>query len=412
MKHLLAFGNSDQQSFRDPDVRVCFNFMTVPGTIAAYYEDATAAFVLSSGLDYLIDPRTPLFQGHIGAPRASHHSLASWMGSRIQSILAGGDSTAVTFEESDYSEDAVREMTIGVVGAQRTYGLKKDGVAAKMGRYRRLLAEALGEELQPGSDGRSPSFILAPYFVARGTSDAWHERNRWTWDVASSLDDPGSVSPVIASIGLEGVAAMLSEVPSGLSRSAFFWVSGFDERDQSVERLRALRHLIESHSGTWDLYSMYGGFYAFALTCVGLAGVNNGLGYSESRSWPELTSTGAAPPRYYVPGLHTYLTPGLAQLIMDASRSFWCSCVVCQDRVVADEISIIDLPYHDVKKHFALARGEEKRFVEGATRLEVAEHLDDQFEQFRTDVLPHLPVGTRGRIDVTHLSRWAAALRD
>jgi len=65
----MAYGNSDQVSFRDPEVRESFDFMTVPGTIASYYADATAAFVLSSELNYLIDPRTPLFQGALQSPR-------------------------------------------------------------------------------------------------------------------------------------------------------------------------------------------------------------------------------------------------------------------------------------------------------------------------------------------------------
>jgi hypothetical protein len=59
-----------------------------------------------------------------------------------------------------------------------------------------------------------------------------------------------------------------------------------------------------------SLVNMYGGFFSICLRHAGLAGFGNGLTYSESREWPALASTGAAPPRYYVRQLHAFLPPG------------------------------------------------------------------------------------------------------
>lgn len=407
MKHLLAYGNSDQVSFRDPSVRVTFDYMTVPGTIASYYEDATAAFVLSSDLQYFIDPRTPLFQGRIIEPRASHRTLAAWMGGSVASVLNDA-SGPVHFDVGLYSEGVLDDVVTNVVRAQREYGGRSGGVAQKMGRYRRLLAEALGEEPEPVGANRAPSFILAPYFVAHHASDGWWLKNEQIWAACSGMNSPSEISPVVAVMAAESLGQLLDRVPDNLSYARFFWVSGFDERSASTRDLRNVRDVVEQRAVGYQLVNLYGGFFSIALSTVGLWGFNNGLGYSESRAWPELPATGAAPLRYYIPRLHSFFPPRLAQLIMDVSGDYWCPCDVCQDRVAGDLISIIDLSYHDVKKHFALCRAGELELVDRLGRDGVERHLREEFDGFESEVSPDLP--PRLRPDVSYLHRWSIAL--
>lgn len=406
MKHFLAYGNSDQASFRDPAARDTFDYMTVPGTIASYFEDATAAFVLSSELAYVIDPRTPLFQGTIGEPRASHHTLGSWMSDAVTEVLNQGSS--VQFSPEVYTPDVIEEMVSKLIGAQRQYGEASGEVTKKMSRYRRLLATAMNTELEPLGDVRSPSFILAPYFVARDTNDPWFEKNQRIWQASLALDSPDEVSPVIATMSVDELPRQVQSVPAGLSSTIFVWVSGFDEHQVTVAELAAMGGFIEEASEDLQVVNMYGGFFSICLGRLGLWGMNNGLGYSESRDWPQLPATGAAPPRYYIPRLHSYYPPRLAQLVMDTSEDYWCTCEVCQDRVVGDMISIVDLSYHDVKKHFALTRGWELDFTSGRDVDTLATHLRDEFDRFQTDIAPRLPSNLRP--DVSYLHRWSLAI--
>lgn len=147
MRHFLAYGNSDQASFRNPEVRRCFDMISVPSTIASYYADATAAFVLSSGRDYFIEPRTPLFQEWIREPRASHYTLAAAMGHAVQDRLgplSERESKIVQFPAGFYSHDVCDEVVASLISFQRDYGGRAEHISEKLNRYRSLLDRAQG----------------------------------------------------------------------------------------------------------------------------------------------------------------------------------------------------------------------------------------------------------------------------
>ncbi len=408
MRHFLAYGNSDQASFRDPEAQETFDYMTVPGTIASYFEDATAAFVLSSELDYIIDPRTPLFQARIGEPRASHRSLARWMHENIAALVE--EEGVVHFDAAVYSDAVISGMTEGLIDAQRSYGQRAGSIADKMGRYRRLLAEAQGTDPTPLAHAKSPSFVLAPYFVATRGDDDWTARNTSIWDVCSFLSKPDEISAVVASMSVDVLPDLIDLVPESLSDILFFWISDFNEHEVSVSQLEAMCALVSEYGRERHLVNLYGGFYSIALSKFGLWGMNNGLGYSESRAWPQLPATGAAPPRYYVPNLHSYFTPSLAQLMMDTDEHYWCPCSVCEDRVAGGYISVVDLPYHEVKKHLALCRRMELDLVAENDLDFVIGHLEEEFDRFEAVVAPELPTALQP--DISYLHRWRISLEE
>src|SRR4051794_12208046 len=81
--HYLAYGATDQQTARDlADV---YDGLLVPGTVAAFQREGTGGFVLTlsataAAPDYVIDPRFPLFQQALIAPKRSHEALADLLG--------------------------------------------------------------------------------------------------------------------------------------------------------------------------------------------------------------------------------------------------------------------------------------------------------------------------------------------
>jgi hypothetical protein len=406
MKHFLAYGNSDQASFRDPRVRECFDVMTVPGTIAAYYTDATAAFVLSSRLDYVIDPRTPLFQGIIDTPRASHVSLAEHCGSRLGQLLAERQGP-IEFSADIYSEVVIEELVSTMLAFQHGYGRRASAVTKQLVRYSKLLAEALGQtpkaEAAPGGH-RPPAYALAPYFAMTRLDDPWGTINRRIWNLCARRPDSTTVSPVIAVTEVRALEEALAGVPEGLSRTAFFWVAGLNERHSSIEDLNHLWLVVSRGSQRSELVNLYGGFFSICLAYAGLFGFNNGLGYSESRDWPELAATGAAPARYYMPSLHVFVAPAVAQVFWDEDEGFRCSCDAC---VRLPGGRILALGYRDLKFHFAMARRRELEMVGRSPIGAIAEHLREEARRVAV-VRRRLPRGFGP--DVNHLLRWAAVL--
>jgi hypothetical protein len=390
-------------------VRESLDYVTVPGTIAAYYPDATAAFVLSSSLSYIVDPRTPLFQEHIPSPRASHHALATWLGERVERQMGDADNpTSVSFPRSFYTDAVLEELVLSCVQAQVNYGGRADEIQAKLDRYQQLLNEALAGAGAPASVtsmskvARPPSFVLLPYFAASSTRDPWWDANMRIWQVNAKLPDPGASAVIsIGSPFLLGDA--IRALPAGLSEVAFFWVTGMDERKASESELLALAESVASTSSQRRLVNLYGGFLSISLAYIGLWGFNNGLGYSESRSWPELSATGAAPARYYVRPLHAFVAPAAAQLLAETDSSFSCDCSTCANRRIAA------LTYHDLKRHFALSRRWEIELVQNSPPGDLADSLDETAQRVETDLAPALP--SRLVPDVRHLRTWAAVLR-
>ena len=406
MLHCLAYGNSDQASFRNLEVRDCFDILTVPSTIASYYSDATAAFVLSSGLQYMIEPRTPLFQELLRDPRASHFTLASFMGHSVDSHLndsvdAGVD---VYFPSDFYSEDVCSEVVLSMVDFQRQYRGRAVEVAAKLDRYRKLSAKATGEAptMSLYDDLRGPTYVLCPYFAVRSFLDEWWLVMERIWEAALQLDTPQEISPVVSMSDVSLLESAIERVPHGMSSRVFYWIPGFDERQVDVRRLRQLRRVIGSLGETYRLMNLYGGYYSILMGKFGLDGFNNGLGYSESREWPTLEATGAAPARYYVRKLHAYVPTTTATAIIENDEAFMCDCSVCGERRLP-----IDLNYHELKRHFALSRAWEIERSEEFDLAELRTMLMDDADRCR-ELQRRLPRSIRIRSE--HLARWAEAL--
>ncbi len=407
MLHFLAYGNSDQASFRDSEVRKCFDILTVPSTIASYYSDATAAFVLSSQLEYMVEPRTPLFQETLREPRASHYTLAAVMGDAVNNHIKNHDNPAsangLHFSPNFYSNGVCQDMVASIVNFQRQYGERSRDISKKLDRYRRLLATASGESHIATKDDeqRHPTYVLCPYFAVQSFSDDWWKVMDRVWTAAKQLSNSKLISPVVSMSNVSLLKEAIESVPDLLSSTIFFWIPSFDEKRVESDKLYQLTATVVGLQENSALINLYGGYFSIMLSKLGLAGFNNGLGYSESREWPVLDSTGAAPARYYLRRLHAYVPTATATAIIEADSDFACSCSVCDNKLPND------LSYHELKKHFALARKREMDDVETTSLQDLCMALRE--DSFRFDRLRNkFPSGLR--IPTEHLTRWAEVL--
>jgi hypothetical protein len=317
--------------------------------------------------------------------------------------------TPITFSRSLFTEEVLVELVESVVNAQATYGARAEEIAAKLDRYQQLLVQAMSEAgttLTPETEGlaatRPPSFVLLPYFAASSLSDPWWDANRRIWQLGVKFSEQ-SPSAVVAVGNAATLREAIQTVPTTLSEAIFFWITGLDERRASDSELLALANAVLNRPANRQLINLYGGFFSICLEYVGLWGFNNGLGYSESRSWPELSATGAAPARYYVRRLHAFFAPAVAQLLADADPTLRCDCVTCVNR------NVVGLTYHELKRHFALSRRWEIHEVRTNMPEDIAATLDDTAQRMETVVAGSIPL--RLVPDARYLRTWARVLR-
>ena len=82
-EHYLTYGATDQQTVRRLTGE--FTGLMIPGTVAAFQREGTGGFALTlsateAQTPYVIDPRFPLFQQPLDAPKKSHEALAAILG--------------------------------------------------------------------------------------------------------------------------------------------------------------------------------------------------------------------------------------------------------------------------------------------------------------------------------------------
>jgi hypothetical protein len=235
------------------------------------------------------------------------------------------------------------------------------------------------------------------------------------WDAAAGSPRSNAIVPVVAldSEDPGGLAQILPLLPQQLSHTVIFWLTGFDERAEPVARLRSLWQIVSTYSQDYRLINLYGGYFSIMLSLAGLEGFSNGIGFSESRRWPELAASGAAPARYYVPRLHAFLAPGDAQLLVDQDSWFACTCEICSEFQIAGRPAIVTLDYHDLKRHFVLARKWEIDFVRDNGLPVVISQLEDALDHAETlqrAVIERAPgAALPSRFPIAHLAAWKDA---
>ena len=311
----------------------------------------------------------------------------------------------IRFPHSLYTADICDEVVESVVDFQRRYGGRSEQITDRLDRYRKLLEKATGDVKQVAShnDKRAPAYTLCPYFAVRSLSDKWWQVMLRIWNSAEKTDNSAEISPVVSITDVFSLQQAFEYVPSALSPRMFFWIPSFDERRAPASHLRQLKQVVETSSAqNYELINLYGGYFSILLGKFGLTGFNNGLGYSESRAWPTLGATGAAPAQYYMRRLHTYLPPATATAMIDIDSAFSCSCRICSNGKRPN-----DLSYHELKQHFALARAWEIERSESCTVQDLCEAMRDDAN--RSEVAKRSLPGSL-RIPTDHLSQWADAL--
>lgn len=391
--HYLAYGATDQQTARD--LLGSYDGLLVPGTVAAFQREGTGGFVLSlsateAAPDYVIDPRFPLFQQALIAPKKSHEALAE--------LLEDSDLIkATTPQPAEFPIARADSLAQAWVHFNRGYST---GTRRKFDKYAKRLGEPVVLETVKG-----PTKVLGLYFVAGGVDDPW-------WSVTQRLTerckayDP-NVVPVIAAREAGDLDALLSATDD---QQAVIWVSGLEELVLPADELATYARAIQGAAQRGqDTFAIYGGFFHVLLGGVGLRGASHGIGYGEYRAWVELPQSGPPPARYYLRRVHRYVSQELAyQLYMRDRSLVECNCAECQGQPP------IALDYHALMKHSVWARAEEIEHWSQIDPRTSGDLLETEYAAFGRAVQAlRLPPFLSSQADRSydHLIRWANALR-
>ena len=401
--HILAYGHSNQTTFRDSSIQGAYDAIAVPGTIATYYQQATGGFVLALRRPYFIDPRTPLFQQDLQNEqiRASFYTLSCAHGPKIEiAVDRAGRGLARLWADirSTYDE---KEAALSWLDYQRGY---VGGSSQKLQHYEKLVGRTLGNPQQP-------AFYTNPYWMADGVnSPEWTMTYRTIVEMHRLLRDDESIVPIVTTkrVGNQAWHALDHMIESVCEmdgvNTVLVWIDGFRELEESVDQLRALKELVlDKASKGIQIGMLYGGYFSVALGKSGLWAFGNGVGYSESRSFPELPSTGAPPPRYYLYGLHRYIQPDIASRLLRNDPSGRLQMPVQLRHHFANQDPTA-LSYHELMTHFVLSRGAEIKQSSGFSIFDLRKELTDTANYIDANPLLSALVST------DHLRSWSLAL--
>ncbi len=394
-EHYLTYGATDQRTVRE--LQDSFTGLIVPGTVAAFQREGTGGFVLTlsatqAATPYVIDPRFPLFQKQLAEPKQSHLELASVLGDPAL-IRPERDP-----ESGDFTPDRVDRIARSWVEFNQGY---QTAANAKFDKY----ANRLNEPVIP-EQARSPQFVLAPYTMAYGTGDPWWKVSRMLYErTCHHLGDSSDCIRVTAATNPTGLLRLARDLSD--SRSAV-WVSDLDELRPDPTHLYDYAKAIQEISGDIEMFALYGGFFSVLLSAVGLRGSCHGIGFGESRAFPQLQRSGPPPSRYYMPTLHRYVLPDLAyQLWLHDPTLAECSCRVC------DGLPPVALDYHSLMMHSVLCRAREIRDWVGADIQSIIERLEEErrvfLDRLARSGAPNF-IREDGERVTKHLQNWIHAL--
>ncbi len=389
---MVAYGNAEQRFFRDHGD--LFDVVTLPGTVATFFQQGAGGFVLALRKPYFIDPRSSVLQSRTLLPERQeprHIRLAAVHGPRAAEIFAGRSITV-----DDLDEELRREMVEVMLDFQREYAERS---SQKLSEYQRLLGE------EPETDPLSPHWLTPPYFRAFAYGDGWY---RASLDMAQRAASERFSVPVVPVICIRkqaiGAAGAIARDWSGEFPARLLWVDKLDGYHDEVSDLIDFLRLIAALREGGRVLNLFGDYFSILAMKVGLSGVGHGVGYGESR---EAFARGGGLPaeRYYLPTLHRFYPPEDAELFLRlaADERLLCGCSVCARYRDDNVLPVSSMSREDMLIHFLQKRRDE---IDHVQNTDVSD-LIDELAEAEEGIAP----AVRRGIDMGHLARWREALQ-
>jgi hypothetical protein len=357
---LLCYQHNVQQFFIRHIEK--FNGVIVPLSIVASFPSGTYGFLRAllakdRTKQFALDPRTPLFQHNWNRAslREPHRKMAAIFGDPFVSMGL----VRPLVPEDLASPQAVKSITEAWIKFQLEFRVLKEE-QRKLEKYRKLL----GIDAMP--DIKNPQRIVPPYFQFGAVGDPWYQVNLRCIEAASHIGDPNQITPVIHFTSWAGIAdwaAIAKCISAAGIKSIFLYPNNFKEHEAAdIDLERYLACVKTLTDAKLEILALHGGYFAILLGKKGLAGFGNGVGYGEWRD-SGYHRGGTAEVRIYVPKLHRFLDPAIAQALVNRSGDYFTS-----DSDLLSEYALAKNPLTQVQSeealdHFMECRNQEIEFV-------------------------------------------------
>lgn len=390
--HFVGYGSTDQKTLRD--FAGSYGGILVPATVAAFQRQGTGGFVLTltasePSVPFVIDPRFPLFQQRLEEPKLSHVALAELLGDR-DLVTSYGDRPATYFDTASIQQISRRWLD---------FNLKyRTEQSEKFSKYAKRLGRPLEQEQATG-----PQRVLAPYFSVSGPDDPWWQKSCEFVDTTQSI--AGDSIPVTRVLAAHSANALERVIEVIAPEKLCVWVSGLSELESEPAELRMYAEVVRDSSlRGFNIFALYGGFFAVLLASIGLSGVSHGIGYGEHREWRELPRSGPPPARFYLSSVHRYVS-------RDDAQRFWNH----DPNLVGPHAPVmpIQYEYHDLMLHSLIARADEIANYSHLPLSHMIDLLHNDRHEFRSRLAASRPDAVTSRAGIracAHLDRWIEAL--
>lgn len=405
MDQFLFYQHNVQQYFlrHRPD----YAGIVVPLSIAVSFRDGTngflrALFTVDPSKRFFIDPRSPLFQygWSRDSVRPPHEKMAAALAGPFPAGLAGPlDAAALT-------EDRLAESVHACITFQQLFSQHEPEQKKKLDKYA-ALAQVAPEALPQLVD---PWLLTPPYlrFISRG--DAWYNASLRCTQLACQEFGAGKIQPVIHSRdGLSDAdwQAIAADYHATGVGHVVFYPNDFKEHDAEAAELDSSVYAVRRlNAAGMRVMRMHGGYLAIAQEKLGLCAFGNGLGYGEWRT-SGYHKGGTAEKRIYVPRLHQFLEPTVAENLILGDVEFFTEGTTILKKLIQDKVGLATIPTEVALDHFMESRRKEIAFVAQHSIAEIRADLDATVQH-----MDEKQQGEEGLEETYHegLRRWSASM--
>lgn len=394
--------------------------LVIGGNLFAWGRPWVSLFLQKMQKPFFVDPMTYVFAKdpslimRDGSIRKSYDALKDWLDWKVEGVAGRRPLRPQDFGEGR-DKEAIKKFVLEVLEFQRKIPWVDDKLQKSLEKY----GEMAGEDLLGAQP--SPEIYLSPYFHATDTTDPWY---RITIECAHAAREAEDYEPVVPVLCLSesfildrGGRQQICRDLSGFERCAL-WISGLEEYTGSVERLTALKQIVEGLADQEiSVINMYGGYFSLLLYHSGIGVTCCGPGYGESKNADQVATGGGFPDRYYIPRAKRVAVEANARTFLSRNPTFLCDCQVCRE--IGRSLNIdpsspefpIQLDYFfqeirgvKARMHYIRCRAEESAKV-GTSRPDA---LKDELLTCKS-ALEDASSATLG-VPVEYLGRWASSL--
>ena len=310
--------------------------VSISAHVLAYTPTSVVQLLNQVRKPFFIDPITYVFARSIrnisrnGRMRRSFRKLVEndYKQPFLQCVTNNSALTPMTFKNlaGGLDDSAITSMCPRVLDFQKT----KCRALTSFPKYNTLLKK--GVVLSP----LSPTFLVAPYFLAERHGDDWYKISLRSAQISRSLKQHFDLYAVLCiSRGMLWDTGQIRNVIQDYAGhdGYIIWVDDFDEAALTSSDILGIKELVSGLSKYGKpIYSLYGGYLCDLLGKIGLSGYSSGICYGEKRSVDAIG--GGAGNRYYVTISHSKISEDLANAFFAQSTGnlrYMCPCETCSD---------------------------------------------------------------------------------